>query len=283
MPLPRPEGDRGKDSRGRVLVVGGGAQTPGAVLLAGVAALRSGAGKLQIATARSVAPHIAIAMPEALVAALDENEEGGPGPDTAESLLERIGRCDALLFGPGLPETEATAQLTARLLAGVEPDGPALLLDAAALSGLLDQAPALARLDGRVVITPHAGEMASLLDRSREAVEADPLAVAREVAGRLRVVVALKGPSTHIATPDGRAWVNESGCIGLGTSGSGDTLAGLVAGLLARGAEPAQALLWGVHVHAEAGARLAKRIGEVGFLARELPGEMPAILAELSR
>ena len=151
------------------------------------------------------------------------------------------------------------------------------------MSGLLDQAPALARLDGRVVITPHAGEMASLLDRSREAVEADPLAVAREVAGRLRVVVALKGPSTHIATPDGRAWVNESGCIGLGTSGSGDTLAGLVAGLLARGAEPAQALLWGVHVHAEAGARLAKRIGEVGFLARELPGEMPAILAELSR
>jgi NAD(P)H-hydrate repair Nnr-like enzyme with NAD(P)H-hydrate dehydratase domain len=95
-------------------------------------------------------------------------------------------------------------------------------------------------------------------------------------------VVALKGGSTHIAAPDGRCWINESGCVGLGTSGSGDTLAGLVAGLLARGAEPAQALLWGVYVHAQAGARLAGRIGELGFLARELPGEMPGVLDELA-
>jgi NAD(P)H-hydrate repair Nnr-like enzyme with NAD(P)H-hydrate dehydratase domain len=113
-------------------------------------------------------------------------------------------------------------------------------------------------------------------------VEAEPLATAREAAERLGCVVALKGATTHVAAPDGRAWANEGGSVGLGTSGSGDTLAGLVAGLLARGAEPAQALVWGVYVHAEAGARLSRRIGELGFLARELPAEMPGILTELA-
>lgn len=280
-PLPSPDGGRGKDSRGRVLVVAGGAETPGAALLAGEAALRSGAGKLQIATVLSNARLVAVATPEALVVGLDETEAGGPSARNAERLLERIGRCDALLLGPGLPEDEATAALTRRVLEGVDADGPAVVLDAAAMSGLADQV-ALKRLNGRVVLTPHAGEMATLLDRSREAVEAAPLETAMEAAGRLGCVVALKGAVTHVAAPDGRVWVNEGGCVGLGTSGSGDTLAGLAAGLLARGAEPAQALLWAVHVHAEAGSRLERRIGALGFLARELPPEMPAVLTALS-
>jgi hydroxyethylthiazole kinase-like uncharacterized protein yjeF len=283
MPLPAPEGGRGKDSRGRVLIIAGGVETPGAALLAAEAALRSGAGKLQIATVRSLAPHLAVAMPEALVAGLDETAAGGPASSCVEALRARLSRCDALLLGPGLPEDDDTAALTAGLLASVDGDGPALVLDAAALSGLMKDAPTLRRLNGRVVITPHAGEMASLLECTREAVEAEPLACARRAAELLGVVVALKGSTTHIVAPDGRSWANLEGCIGLGTSGSGDTLAGLVVGLLARGADPAQAAVWGVHVHARAGAQLAEIVGELGFLAREIPGRMPAILAELGR
>jgi len=282
-PLPEPSGERGKDSRGRVLVVAGGRQTPGAALLAAESSLRAGAGKLQIATVESLAAPIAVSTPEALVLALAETDAGGPTPAAAQKLCDRIQACDALLLGPGLPDDDDTAELARRILAGLGPDGPALALDAAAMSGLAAMVELLHARHGRVVLTPHAGEMATLLDRSREAVEAEPLATAREAAQRLGCVVALKGATTHIAAPDGRAWVNENGCVGLGTSGSGDTLAGLVAGLLARGAEPAQALVWGVYVHAEAGSRLAKRIGELGFLARELPAEMPGILAELAR
>ncbi|MFC7543768.1 NAD(P)H-hydrate dehydratase [Siccirubricoccus deserti] len=102
------------------------------------------------------------------------------------------------------------------------------------------------------MITPHAGEMAGLLGMTKEAVEADPLATALSAASMLCAVVALKGATTWIADPDGRAWVNRHGCVGLGTSGSGDTLAGFIAGLLARGAAPAQATAWGVYMHAEA-------------------------------
>jgi NAD(P)H-hydrate repair Nnr-like enzyme with NAD(P)H-hydrate dehydratase domain len=97
----------------------------------------------------------------------------------------------------------------------------------------------------------------------------------------LRAVVALKGATTWIADPDGRAWLNRHGCVGLGTSGSGDTLAGFIAGLLARGAAPAQATAWGVYMHAEAGRRLAQAHGPLGFLAREIPGEIPRIMAGL--
>jgi NAD(P)H-hydrate repair Nnr-like enzyme with NAD(P)H-hydrate dehydratase domain len=137
------DGGRGKDSRGRVLIVGGGVETPGAALLAGHAALRSGAGKLQIATVRSLAPNLAVAMPESARHRAEETDGGGLTPGSAEALAKRIERCDALLLGPGLPDDEATADLTARVLSALKPDGPAILLDAGALSGLADQAGAL--------------------------------------------------------------------------------------------------------------------------------------------
>ena len=92
----------------------------------------------------------------------------------------------------------------------------------------------------------------------------------------------MKGASTHIVAPQGEAWLCDHGSIALATSGSGDTLAGILAGLLARGASPTLATLWAVFVHGEAGRRLAKRHGTFGLLAREIPGEIPDILRRLS-
>jgi ADP-dependent NAD(P)H-hydrate dehydratase len=282
MPLPDPEGGD-KERRGRVMVVGGGAEVPGALLLAGAAALRAGAGKLQMATCRSVAPHLALAMPEGRVLGLPETPEGGIAPAAAAGVLrDRVGRCAAVLVGPGMVgEAGEAAALTAALL-DAPAAGPAFVLDAGALSGLADRVASLRRHGGRVVLTPHAGEMAGLLGMEKAAVEADPLGTARRAAAMLHAVVALKGGTTWIAAPGGGAWVNRHGCVGLGTSGSGDALAGLVAGLLARGAEPAQAVLWGVYLHAEAGRRLARAQGPLGFLAREIPGEIPRIMADLA-
>ncbi|MDB5378836.1 MAG: putative carbohydrate kinase, partial [Rubritepida sp.] len=102
---------------------------------------------------------------------------------------------------------------------------------------------------------------------------------ARQAAADLQVVVVMKGGRTFIVTPQGRAWSCDRGNVGLATSGSGDTLAGIIGGLLARGAVPAEAAIWGVFLHGEAGAKLARRVGRVGFLARELSGEIPHIMA----
>lgn len=280
MPLPQPDGDGDKDQRGRVMVVAGSVEVPGAALLAGIAALRAGAGKLQMATVRSAAVPLGLAVPEALVVGLPETPAGGIAPEAAGIVHGRARRCDAVLIGPGMSDDDASATLTGALLDGL--DGPALVLDAAALKGLVDGRDRLRRHAGRAVITPHAGEMASLLGIGRDAVAADPRAAARHAASLLQVVVVMKGACTEIVTPQGEAWRYSGGTIGLATSGSGDTLAGLVAGLLARGATPLQAAVWAVHLHGEAGNHLARKRGPLGFLARELLAEVPGIMAALA-
>jgi hydroxyethylthiazole kinase-like uncharacterized protein yjeF len=279
LPLPCLTQDSDKDERGRVLVIAGSREVPGGALLAGVAALRAGAGKLQIATAASIAPHLGLAVPEALVMALPESATGGIAPAAAKLLAERGQRCDAILLGPGMMDEAAVRDLAAGLLEAIA--GPAIVLDAAALMHVRELREPLRGHGGRVVITPHAGEMAGLLGVSRRDVVNDPLGAAREAAALTQAVVVLKGGSTHIVTPSGEAWSFTRGGVGLATSGSGDTLAGIVVGLLARGATPLQAALWAVHLHGMAGNRLAETHGSIGFLARELLAEIPRLMADL--
>jgi hydroxyethylthiazole kinase-like uncharacterized protein yjeF len=277
--LPAPGGSTDKDARGRVLVVGGSAEVPGGLLLAGLAAMRAGAGKLQLAAPASIAPGVAVAVPEARVFALPESG-GEIAGAAAERLIEIAARCDALAIGPGMLDQAMAAQLAARVLRAVE--GPGLVVDAAALNGLLEAAALLRRHAGRLVITPHAGEMANLMDRAKAEVEADPLVAARQVAAKLQAVVVLKGRDTVVVSPSGEALHHQGGVVGLATSGSGDVLAGVIAGLLARGAVPVQAAAWGVYLHGRAGARLSERMGSLGFLAREIAGEIPALMDELT-
>jgi NAD(P)H-hydrate repair Nnr-like enzyme with NAD(P)H-hydrate dehydratase domain len=125
--------------------------------------------------------------------------------------------------------------------------------------------------------------MASLWGVSRDEVLAAKEKIACEVAAKLGAVVALKGAETIIVAPDGEIYRNTAGNLGLGTSGSGDTLSGVIAGLAARGADALQAAVWGVHVHARAGEVLARRIAPLGYLARELLHEIPPLVAKLSR
>ncbi len=278
IPLPRPD-DRGdKDARGRVLAVGGSAQTPGAILLAGVAALRAGAGKLQLATVRSAAAALGVAVPESLVVALAETRGGEiSGEVAARALVERAAQVDALLLGPGMT-SERAAHAMVRALVRRVGEETTLVLDAAAVTALRDDDDVLLALHGRAVLTPHAGEMATLLGIDKDAVEASPAVCAVNAAQRFGAVVALKGPESWIAEPDGTLYRYAGGSVGLATSGSGDTLAGIVAGLAARGASAAHAALWAAYLHGEAGEVLARRIGPIGYLARELLGEVPGIM-----
>lgn len=278
IPLPQPSEDGDKDQRGRVLVIAGSASVPGAALLAATAALRAGAGKLQIATCQSIATHLGLAVPEALVLGLPETPAGAIDPKASALLRERVARCDAVLIGPGMLDEEAVSALTADLL-NCDP-GSAFVLDAGALGQLKDVAAVLARHKGRLVITPHAGEMANLLGVDKDDVLSNPSEIAGQAARLLHCVVALKGPCTYITTPDGATSTYSDGNVGLATSGSGDTLAGTVAGLLARGVSPLGAAQWGVFLHGEAGNRLAQTRGPLGFLARELLAEIPSIMAK---
>lgn len=278
-PLPEPLKAGDKQARGRVLVIAGSVEIPGAALLAGLGSLRAGAGILQIATCHSRAGHLSMAMPEAMVVGCNETDAGGIDPASAERLIELGADCDAVLIGPGMTDPDAVAELTMAMLNRLE--GPAVVLDALAFSTLrADKIPQ--GRTGKMIVTPHSGEMAKFLDISREDVDNAQLDSARRAAAALPAVVAMKGAETYVVSENGEAWLSRNGSIGLATSGSGDTLAGILAGLLARGTQASLATVWAVYMHGQAGRNLAERNGTFGLLAREIPGEIPDIMRELT-
>ena len=275
--LPEPSGD--KNSRGSILVIGGSSETLGAVLLAAEAAMRAGAGKLQVATAASVAPFAATVLPEALVRALPENDAGAIAADAADVVRDLAESADAVLFGPGMADKAETQEFGARLLPSLR--GP-LALDALGLSCVTADDGCLRHLGGRVVLTPNPLELAYALHVEQGHVADDPAGAAADLAGRAQAVVGLGGVTSWVAAPDGGLWRDDSGAAGLGVSGSGDVRAGITGGLLARGADPAQAAVWAAFLHGRCGERLSSTVGRLGFLARELPPEIPRALAEIT-
>ena len=274
-PLPDPVGD--KNTRGAILVIGGSAETLGAVLLAAEAAMRAGAGKLQVATTESTAALAALALPEARVRALPETTGGALGPDAADTVRDLAENADAVLIGPGMADTEGTQAFAERLLPHLR--GP-LALDALGLACVTADAACLVHLGGRAVLTPNPKELALSLHRDPDDL-GDPAAAAAELAEQAGAVVGLGGATSWVVTPEGRRWRDESGGAGLGVSGSGDVRAGITAGLMARGADPDQAAVWAEYLHGRAGERLAASVGRLGFLARELPPEVPRVIAEI--
>ena len=272
-PLP-PVVDGDKDTKGRILIVAGSRDVPGAALLSAIAAMRAGAGKLRIATVDSAAAALGIAMPEAMVIGLPQADDGGFDGGAIAEIRDAAAEVDAVVAGPGVKRSDMCKRLADTLL---ESDA-ALALDVALLETLEPLHDRELRRTSAPILLPNAKELASLLDCAPEHVDEDPVGCGLRAAELYRSVVLVKGVTSHVVTPNGQCWCYDGGAPGLGVSGSGDVLAGIVGGLLARGAEPLSALLWAVWLHGEAGARLAQRIGPIGFLAREIAEEIPALL-----
>lgn len=262
--LPDP-GDS-KKSRGRVIVVGGSRRSPGAVMLAGEAALRVGAGRLGLVVPASIDAQLGVAIPEGAVFALPERA----GDPLDDAVRDELRSADAVLVGPGFDDADETR---ATLLQIADLDVACLVLDAFAL-GILAEVPRAA-LPRDLILNPNEEEAALLLERD---LGPDRNADVAEIADRFAAVVNCYGT---VATPTGDVWEIEGGGPGLGTSGSGDVLAGAITGFSARGLEPRRAAVWGSWTHARAGRRLSARTG-LGFLARELATELTAARAEVT-
>ena len=276
--IPQPSEDADKQDRGIAMVVGGAVEAPGALLLAGVAALRAGAGKLQIAGPRSAAIAIGVALPEARVFSLPETGDGFLDRKAGVRAAECARQANAVLIGPGMLGEDAVRSFMGVLLPRLA--GKQIVIDAIALSALRGSRFRFTE-DTQVVLTPNPAEMAKITGATKEAVEGDLRGIATAVAEDLNAVVAAKGRETFIATPYGEVFRYSEGDVGLATSGSGDVLAGILVGLLARGATLDQAAVWAVYLHGAAGNRLKRRMGPVGFLARELSDEVPALMNAL--
>lgn len=272
-PLAAPAEDTDKNARGRLLIVGGALHVPGALRLTGEAAFRAGTGKVQLATVEAAALPLGARFPEAATYGLATNSAGEIDRSAAGQVTSLLKRSDALVAGPGMGR-EAGASALLRALLKARPALP-LLLDAGMLHAAHDDIAALKSYPHAHVLTPHPGEMAALM--GVDETDLGP-ALAEEAAHRFGAIIVLKGPVSWIAGPDFDTLRYAGGGPGLATAGSGDVLAGVIGGLMARGIEPRIAAGWGVWAHGEAGAELARRIARVGFLARELLPRLPGFL-----
>lgn len=260
-----PDAGSSKKDRGEIVVVGGSRRVPGAVILAGEAALRVGAGRLAFGVPGSIEGQLGVMVPEAAVHPLTDDADSA----LVGALRDAIASADAVLVGPGFDNAEQTRST---LLAVAEVTAGVLILDAFALGVLPDVERSL--LPDSLVLTPNAEEAGILLGRTGSESSPDLASDAAAVAERYSAVVACFG---YIACPDGRSWVVREGGPELSTSGSGDVLAGAIAGLCARGFDTGEATARGVWTHARAGTLLAPRRG-LGVLARELCAELPSAL-----
>lgn len=274
---PLPAGQDDKESRGRALVVGGSVPNPGGALLAARAAMRSGAGKIQLVVPEPVAIPLAVAMPEAMVLGGAHSGAGDLSAGAAAVVEPHASRADATLVGPGLLEKEAAADLVEAIAGHLT---GTVIMDALALAWLT-QDPARGRRFDNLVVSPNLHELALTLGEDAEAVEADAAGACLRLAEQTGAVVTSGSAITWVATPAGELWRCDEGNAGLGVSGSGDVKAGIILGLCARGATGAQAAVWASYLHGAIGGRLASRCGAAGYLAGELPAEIPQALLEI--
>jgi hydroxyethylthiazole kinase-like uncharacterized protein yjeF len=279
-PLPPVAADANKDGRGSVLVIGGTRETPGGVLLAGLASLRAGAGRLCLATVESMSAALAIELPEARVVPLAESEDGFIMQRAAEDLVTLMIEYDAVLLGPGTVDPNTIHDLVRVLLCDAS-STTTIVLDAAALAVVTSHPDAVRASGAQVVLIPNPKEMARMLRCDEDSVCDTPVTSLFEAVQTFGRPVALRGADTWITAPGETIYVERNGTPALATAGSGDVLAGALTGLLARGTSPLNSMLWAVHAHAMTGAALAHRVG-IGLLARELVDALPVTLASLA-
>ncbi len=270
--------DSHKGDFGRVLVVAGSLGRTGAAHLAALGALKSGAGLLTVATPRSCLPIVAAMAPEYMTEPLEETAAGTVDFAALERVLEM--QADVIAVGPGLGQTTSTAAFVQGL---VERAGVPLVLDADALNAFAGEPERLMGRDGvDVIITPHPGEMARLLNTSVEVVQNDRLNHARDFASAHRVHVVLKGHRTIVAGPDGRAFVNLTGNAGMATGGTGDLLTGMIAAWFAQLLDAEAACKLAVYLHGSAGDLAEADEGDVALVATDVAARLGDAVLELT-
>jgi NAD(P)H-hydrate epimerase len=262
--------DSHKGQYGHVLVIGGSRGKIGAAGLAGMAALRAGAGLVTIATPETCWTTVAGFAPEAMTLPLPETIDGTIAEDALPAVLKFD--ADVIALGPGLGRSPSTTAFVRGL---VEQCRLPLVIDADALNAIAGHVDLLeAHVSSDVVITPHPGEMARLAGTTIERVQSDRLGMALTFAARHRAHVVLKGHRTVIATPAGRAFVNPTGNPGMATAGTGDVLTGVIAASLATGRSAVDAATLGAYLHGLAGDLAAARDGETGLVASDVIAQL---------
>lgn len=277
--LPRRPLNANKGSFGSALVIAGSPNYIGAAYLAGSGAMRVGAGLVTLATATSLLPVIAARLTEATYLPLPESAPGVISPEAAEIIGQQLSNYNVLLLGCGLGQSQSAKELVTALLSREEL--PSVVLDADALN-ILAQIPNWWQQPGNdAILTPHPGEMARLSGLSVAEIQSNRVGTACRFAREWHKTIVLKGAFTVIATPDGHAKVSPVANPGLASAGTGDVLAGAIAGLAAQGLSLSDAAALGAYLHGKAGDTIKDILGDTGMIATDLLPALPVVIKQL--
>lgn len=275
--LPARASDTHKTDYGRILIVGGCVGYAGAVKMAALSALRSGAGLVYLAVPESIYVPVAASMTEAMVLPYPADSEAGCfHKNSIDRILDRASSCDVLILGPGMGRSEGCELLTERLLQSFR---GTVVLDADGLYALSQiQKKKQITVSGRVIVTPHHGEFMRLTGQISVS---DPVNEAASYSETTGFITVLKGPETVIAFPNGKTMLSRKGNPGMATGGSGDVLAGLIGGFAGQ-FSPEQAVINGVYIHGSAGDMAAEELSEYSMLPTDMISRIPLIIKQLA-
>lgn len=268
--------DANKGKFGHVLVVGGSFGKSGAPAMAGLGALRAGAGLVTVATPHTALPMVAAHAPELMTEPLSETVAGELGRLALGDLPDVMKGKTLLAIGPGLGRNIETVELVQSVVRSSE---IATVIDADGLNAFEGMAEYLNGAKRTLVLTPHPGEMARLNQTSVTDVQRDRVGVARSFAREHSCILVLKGHRTVVALPDGKVWVNPTGNPGMATGGTGDILTGLISGFLAQFPGSVElAVCAAVYLHGMAGDLARDELGELSVIATDLLHYSPAAM-----
>ena len=270
--------DAHKGTTGHLLVVAGSPGKTGAAALTSIAALRSGAGLVTLGIAETLNAVLESQVLEAMTAPLPESQPGVLGESAFDTIKNLMVGKKCVAIGPGLGQAEKTQKLVPKI---VKSSSIPLVVDADGLNNLAGRAQILKSAKAPVILTPHPGEMARLMDTGIGAVQHDRIKCARDFAAGFNVHVILKGAGTVIAHPDGRVFINPTGNAGMASGGMGDVLTGIIAGLITQGLSPEDACRAGVYLHGAAADSLVETIGPYGYLAGDVMGAIPGEIKKI--
>ena len=279
--LPKRHSDANKGTFGRVLVIAGSIKYTGAAYLACSGAMRVGAGLVTLATPASLVSILAAKLTEATYLPLPVSSAGVLAPQAVRLVRQSLGGYNALLIGCGIGRQPATDRFVKALLLNQDIKLPPIVIDADALNILATTQDWWHKMTENAILTPHPGEMSRLTGKSVIEIQNDRVVTAKEKALEWRKTIVLKGANTVIASLEGDVKVNPVANPGLASAGTGDVLAGVIAGLMAQGLKLQDAAACGVYLHSQAGEIVREQLGDTGMLASDLLPALPIVIKRL--
>lgn len=266
-----------KGDYGRLLIIAGSVGMTGAAFLASEAALRSGCGLVTLGLPESLNTIAEKKLTEVITKPLPETKEKTLSKKALSEIIALLKNKDAAVIGPGLSQHKQTKALVLSLLPKL--DTPAVL-DADALNSLAGKVSVVKKANAPLIMTPHPGEMARLINTKTKDIQKNRKTVALDFAKKYNVTLVLKGHNTVVANPKHKIYVNKTGNPGMATAGSGDVLCGIIGSFLAQGAIPYEAAKQGVYLHGLAGDLAAKKVGEVSLIAGDILAKVPEAIKQ---